>query len=250
MKTTTYIALARQATLMRKMDVIANNMANANTTSFKSDEMMFKEYLVNTRSSKHSVGDKLSFVQDVGMLRDTSEGPLTNTGDTYDVAIHKSDAYFQIETESGMRYSRNGHFRTDQDGVLVNDKGEAVMSTDDTPIIIAPNDQNISITPDGWVSSSTSGKIKQLKAVHFDNPQTLRRVGNGLYDTTADPQVEARPEMVQGMLEESNVQPVREMTNLISVTREYESTQKIIDAEGDRVRKAMQTLSGAQSAAA
>ena len=250
MENTTYIALSRQATLMRKLEVIANNMANTNTTAFKSDEMLFREFLVNTRSSKHAIGEKLSFVQDTGMLRDTQEGPMTNTGNALDVALHKSDAYFEVETESGMRYTRNGHFRTDEAGMLVDDHGNAIMDSNDRPIIFAPNEKSINITPDGSVATQTSGVIAKLKAVHFDNPQNMRRVGDGLYDTVDEALPVDRPEVVQGMLEESNVQPIKEMTSLISVTREYESNQKIIEAESDRMLKAMQVLSGAQSAAA
>ena len=250
MENTTYIALSRQATLMRKLEVIANNMANSNTTAYKSDEMLFREFLVNTRSSTHTIGEKLSFVQDTGMLRDTQEGPLTNTGNTLDVALHKSDAYFQVETESGMRYTRNGHFRTDEAGMLTDDKGNAVMDSNDRPIIFAPNEKDINITPDGSVATQTSGVIAKLKAVRFDNPQNMRRVGDGLYDSVDDPQPMDRPEIVQGMLEESNVQPVKEMSNMITVSREYESNQKIIEAENDRMMKAMQVLSGAQASAA
>ena len=248
MENTTYIATSRQAALMRKLEVIANNMANANTTAFKGDEIMFREYLVPTRSTKSPLGGNLSFVQDVGVLRDTREGPLTSTGNPLDVAIH-GDAYFEVETESGMRYTRNGHFRTDEAGMLVDDQGDAVMDSRDQPIIFAPNESRITITPDGSVATNT-GVIAKLKTVRFDNPQSMRRVGGGLYDSTDDPEDVTRPQLAQGMLEESNISPIQEMTNLISVTREYESNQKIIDAETDRIQKAMSVLSGAQSAAA
>lgn len=248
MENTTYIALSRQATLMRKLEVIANNMANTNTTAFKSDEMLFREYLINTRSSTRAMGEKLSFVQDTGMLRDTQEGPLTTTGNALDVALHKPDAYFQVETESGMRFTRNGHFRTDEGGMLVDDKGEAIMDTNNRPIIFSPNDTGINITPDGSVATKTSGVIAKLATVRFDNPQNMRRIGDGLYDSSDEPIPVDRPAIVQGMLEESNVSPVKEMTSLITVTREYESNQKIIEAENDRMLKAMQVLSGAQAA--
>jgi flagellar basal-body rod protein FlgF len=248
MENTTYIALSRQAALMRKLEVIANNMANTNTTAFKSDEMLFREYLVPTRSTKHTVGDKLSFVQDTGLLRNTQEGPLVSTGNTFDLAIH-GDSYFQVETEAGMRYTRNGHFRTDDAGMLVDSKGNAVMDSNERPIIFSPNESNITITPDGSVTTN-NGVIAKLKAVHFDNPQKMRRIGDGLYDSVDDPVTVDRPEIAQGMLEQSNVQPVMEMTNLIAVTREYESNQKIIEAESTRRQQAMQVLSGAQASAA
>ena len=248
MENTTYIALSRQAALMRKLEVISNNMANTNTTGFKSDEMLFREFLVPTRNSKSLTGEKLSFVQDTGLLRNTQEGPLTSTGNSLDFAIH-GDSFFQVETEAGMRYSRNGHFRTDEAGMLVDLQGNAVMDTNDKPIIFAPNETNITVTPDGSVTTNT-GVIGKIKAVRFDNPQNMRRIGNGLYDSPDDAQVVERPEIAQGMLEDSNVQPVVEMSHLIEVTREYESNQKIIEAENSRMLKAMQVLSGAQASAA
>jgi len=248
MEDTTYIALSRQMALTRKLEVLANNMANTNTTAYKSDEMLFREYLVPTRSTKHTVGDKVSFVQDTGLLRNTQEGPLTKTGNPLDLAIH-GDSYFQVETEAGMRYTRSGHFRTDEAGMLVDAKGDAVMDGSDRPIIFSPNETNITITPDGTVATDT-GIIAKIKSVRFDNPQNMRRIGDGLYDSVDDPIVVDRPNIVQGMLEESNVSPVMEMTNLISVTRDYESTQKIIEAESTRRQQALQVLSGAQASAA
>lgn len=246
MENTTYIAMSRQEALMRKMDVIANNMANTNTTAYKSDEMMFREYLIPTRSTKSALGTELSFVQDFGTVRDTHEGPLTKTDNPFDLAIH-GDAYFEVETQAGMRYTRAGHFRTDEAGMLVDDQGNAVMDSRDQPIIFAPNETNINITPDGSVATNT-GVIAKLKAVRFNNPQMMRRIGNGLYDSTEQAITVDRPQIMQGMLEDSNVSPVTEMTNMISVSREYESNQKIIDAETTRRQQAIAVLSGAQNA--
>lgn len=244
MENTTYIAMSRQEALMRKLDVIANNMANTNTTAFKSDEMMFREYLIPTRSTKSALGTKLSFVQDFGSVRDTHEGPLTKTDNPLDLAIH-GDSFFEVETQAGMRYTRAGHFRTDEAGMLVDDKGDAVMDSRDQPIIFAPNETNISITPDGSVATN-NGVIAKLKAVRFDNPQNMRRIGNGLYDSADDAIAVDRPQILQGMLEDSNVQPVIEMSNLVSVSREYEANQKIIDAETTRRQQAIAVLADVQ----
>ncbi len=244
MQNTMYIALSRQAALQRQLDVVANNMANTNTMGFKGEQMLFREFLVPTRSSERAMGGKLSFVQDVGVLRDTREGPLTKTDNPLDFAIH-GDGYFQIETEAGMRYSRNGHFRLDQSGMLVNSQGFAVMDDRDQPVIFAPNETRIEVSEDGTVSTE-NGRVAKLKVVKFANDQNLRSAGDTLFETTDEAEVVVRPAVIQGMMEESNVQPVVEMTRMTQILREYQGVQKMIDAEHERQLKAMQTLSSAK----
>ncbi len=240
MENTSYIALSRQNALWRQMDVIANNMANANTPAYKGEQMMFREFLVDTRSSTRTTGTKLSYVQDVGLLRDTREGPLTKTDNQLDVGIH-GDGYFQIETQAGMRYSRNGHFRLDEGGMLVNSQGFAVMDKSDNPIIFAPNETRIEIAGDGTVSTE-NGVVANLKLVRFANEQNLRKAGDSLYETTDQPEVIQRPQVVQGMMEESNVQPVMEITKMTELLRQYQAAQNMMDQEHDRTVKAIEAL--------
>lgn len=240
MENTSYIALSRQNALWRQMDVIANNMANANSPAYKGEHMMFREFLVDTRSSNRATGTKLSFVQDTGLLRDTREGPLTKTDNPLDVGIH-GDGYFQIETQAGMRYSRNGHFRLDEGGMLVNTQGFAVMDKNDNPIIFAPNETRIEIAGDGTVSTE-NGVVANLKLVRFANEQNLRNAGDSLYETTDQPEAVQRPQVVQGMMEESNVQPVVEITKMTELLRQYQAAQNMIDKEHDRTMKAIEVL--------
>ncbi len=240
MENTSYIALSRQNALWRQMDVIANNMANANTPAYKGEQMMFREFLVDTRSSTRATGTKLSFVQDMGLLRDTREGPLTKTDNPLDVGIH-GDGYFQIETQAGMRYTRNGHFLLDQSGMLVNSQGFAVMDRNDNPIIFAPNESRIEIAGDGTVSTE-NGVVANLKVVRFANQQNLRKAGDGLYETTDQAELVQRPQVVQGMMEESNVQPVVEITKMTELLRQYQAAQQMIEKEHERTMKAIETL--------
>jgi len=247
MKNTTYISLSRQAALERQMETISNNMANANTPAFKAQETMFREYLMKTRASNSLLGSKLSFVQDVGQVRDTREGPLSKTDNPLDLALH-GDGYYSVETETGMRFTRNGHFRLDEAGMLVNSQGYAVMDNRDQPIIFAPNETKITVAPDGTVSTE-NGRVATLKVVRFASEQEMRTAGEGLYETTQEPEVVARPQIVQGMMEESNVQPVTEMTHMISVLRQYESVQQMLQTESDRQSKMLQVLANVQAAA-
>ncbi|AVM75162.1 flagellar basal-body rod protein FlgF [Magnetospirillum gryphiswaldense] len=240
MENTSYIALSRQNALWRQLDVIAGNMANANTPGYKSEQMMFREYLMDTRSSDRATGKKLSYVQDIGLLRDTREGAFTKTDNPLDLALH-NDGFFQVETEAGMRYTRNGHFRLDEGGMLVNSQGAAVMDTGDNPIILAPNETRITVTPDGSVSTE-NGIVAKIKVVRFANDQDMRKIGDSLYETTQDPDTIARPSIVQGMMEESNVQPVVEITKMTEVLRQYQALQNILEKEHERQMKAMEVF--------
>jgi flagellar basal-body rod protein FlgF len=230
--------------LRRDMAVVANNMANVNTPAYKNEQMMFRTYLMQVHPANRAMGNHLAFVQDVGIFRNTSEGPLVKTGNPLDFALH-GDGFFQVQTAAGMRYTRNGHFRLDQNGIVVDSDGHAVMNTRNQPIIVAPNEQHITVASDGTVSTE-NGIIAKLKVVHFPNDQDLRPTGNSLYETTQPPETILRPEVVQGMLEQSNVKPVIEMTHLIEIMRQYESNQKIIEEEGNRRDEAMKVLSGVQ----
>ena len=240
MENTSYIALSRQNALWRQLDVIANNMANANTPGYKGEQMMFREFLVESRSSNKAIGSKLSYVQDTGVLRDTREGPLTKTDNPLDIAIH-GDGYFQIETEAGMRYTRNGHFRLDEGGMLVNSQGFALMDAGNNPIIFAPNESRISIASDGTVSTE-NGTVATMKVVRFANEQDMRKAGDNLFDTTQTPETVQRPSIVQGMMEESNVQPVVEITRMTELLRQYQSVQNMIEKEHERQLKAIETF--------
>jgi len=247
MENTSYVALSRQAALWREMEVVANNMANANTPAYKGEQMMFRDYMVKTKSDTSPFGRKVDFVQDAGVLRDTREGPMTQTKAPLDLALH-NDGYFEVDTPAGPRYSREGHFRMDETGMMVNSAGYPVVQTNGQPIIFAPNETQISVTGDGTVSTE-NGVIGKIKVVKFDNEQSLRKAGSGMYQTDAAPVTVDRPAISQGMLEESNVQPVLEITKMMDILRSYEGVQKLIENENDRQLKAMKTLSQTQQSA-
>lgn len=247
MENTSYIALSRQSALWREMEVVANNMANANTPAYKAQQMMFKDYMVNTKTDTTPFGRKVDYVQDVGVLRDTREGPMTQTQAPLDLAIH-NEGYFVVDTPSGPRYTREGHFRLDESGMMVNTAGFPIMQTTGQPIVFAPNESQITITGDGTVSTE-NGVIGKIRVVAFDNEQTLQNAGSGMYMTNSQPNEIARPSIVQGMLEQSNVQPVIETTKMMDILRNYEGIQKLIDGENDRQSTAMKILSQTQQSA-
>ena len=246
MENTSYVSLSSQTALWRQMEVVANNMANANTPAYKAEEPMFSEHMVKTKSDASPFGRKVSFVRDLGMLRDTSEGPLTDTGNKFDLAV-SGDGYFTLDTPAGPRYTREGHFRLDESGMVVSAAGYPVLQQNDQPIIIAPNESDITVAADGSISTE-NGSIGKVKLVKFDNEQDLHKAGNGTYETSEDPAPVEKPVIMQGMLEQSNVQPITEMTKMMQVLRTYEGVQNMLMNEQERQMKAMPILSQSQQA--
>jgi flagellar basal-body rod protein FlgF len=248
MENTSYIALSRQSALWREMEVVANNMANTNTPSYKAEQVMFRDFMVKTKTDSTPFGRKVDFVQDAGLLRDTREGPMSQTGAPLDISIH-NEGYFVVDTPSGPRYSREGHFRLDETGMVVNSAGYPLMQTSGQPIVFAPNETQITVSGDGTVSTE-NGTIGQIRVVKFGNEQNLQNAGSGMFMTNDTPTNIDRPQLVQGMLEQSNVQPVTEMTNMMTILRNYEGVQKLIDEESTRQQQALKILSQTQSQSA
>jgi len=231
-----YIALSRQMTLRRQMDVVANNMANLNTPAFKGQSMLFVEYLETSDS-----GEKMSFVQDIALVRDLNEGQLMATENQLDVAI-VGEGYFEIGTPVGPRYTRNGVFQLNADGELVTKSGAQVLGDGGNPINLPPNSRDVTITRDGTVSTD-QGPAGRLRVVRFENEQAMIKTSEGLYDArNQDPQPAEDAEVFQGMIEGSNVQGIFELTKMIETVRSYSSTGKMVNDEHERQRRAIQSL--------
>ena len=241
MENTAYIALSRQAGLRRNMDVIANNLANMNTTGFKLDRLMFIDHLVKTKGGDTAGGDRLAYSRDISTYRDTGEGEMQSTGNPLDTAI-RGTGYFVLENDNGdTRYSRNGRFRLNEDGKLVNQLGMTVVSEAGQPFFFAPEDKQITIARDGTVSTE-NGDLGRLKIVRFDNEQQLRETESGLYQTDQAAQDVEQRDVVQGMLEGSNVEAVVELTRMIEVQRAYESVKALLDREDERLKRVVREL--------
>jgi flagellar basal-body rod protein FlgF len=244
MENTSLIALSRQGTLRRQMNVVAHNIANMNTTGFKGEKMLFIQHLVKSPGGNRISGDQLAFVRDIATVRDISEGPLEKTGNPLDLAV-RGEGYFVVETEGGERYSRSGRFHLDEEGQLVTERGHSVLSESGQPFFFSTDDKDISISRDGTVATE-NGELGRISIVEFENPQNLRVTAGGLYETNEQPNEVDSPDVVQGMLEGSNVEPIIELTRMMEVSRSYQSANKFIEREDERMKKIARELAGSE----
>lgn len=240
MENLSYIGLSQQMALYHQMEVVANNIANMNTPGFKSQDVLFKEYLNNTSQKD----EKISQVQDYGTYRDTKQGSLTQTSNKLDVAV-QGDGYFVVQTAQGMRYTRNGSFSLDSNGNIVTQAGDQVQSASGGPITIPQGTAQITIMKDGEVATEL-GTIGSIKLVKFADEQALVATGGGLYDAQGAPeQPISNPQMLQGFLESSNVQPITEMNKMIQISRMYQAVQHMLLTDHDDARTMIQKLTTA-----
>ena len=246
MESTSIIALSSQAALRRQMDIVAHNIANMNTTAFKGEKMMFIEHVVKSRGGERILGDQVTYVRDIATVRDVAEGSVIKTGNPLDLAI-RGQGYFVVETEGGERYTRNGRFQLDDTGQLVNNEGFPVLSEGGQPFFLSPEDNEITISRDGTISTE-NGELGRFRVVGFENDQELEALADGLYTTAADPDDVERPEVVQGMLEGSNVNAIIELTRMIEVHRAYEGVKHLMDREDDRLQKVSREIAATEQA--
>lgn len=235
MENTGYVALSYAVGLERKMDLVANNIANIDTSGYKSSHILFNEHLVKLQKQS-----PLSMVNDYGNYRNTSAGPIQVTGNPLDVAL-EGNGFLAVMTDTGEKYTRNGAFRLDVQGQLVTSAGDRVVDGGGKPIIVPPDAGHITITPEGTISTD-QGEIGAFKIVRFDNQQLMTPVGNNLFTTEQPAVADETTKITQGALEGSNVNSVMEMTNMIEVMRKYQSVARLLQNEHDSQINMIQKL--------
>lgn len=234
------IGLSRQIALQRQMDVVANNMANLNTTGFKAERMLFEEYKMPVASDRDfSFPDQsLSYTDDWATVHDLSSGPLLDTGNPLDVAL-QGKGFLVAQTPDGERYTKAGSLGISPDGTLVDPSGNPILGNAG-PIDFDATETDISISADGTISSS-AGVKGTLRIVEFADPQTVERFGNNLW-TGGTPVPATATTVVQGSIEQSNASGILEMSDMIRVQRAYESVASLLQKQDDQRRTAIQKL--------
>jgi flagellar basal-body rod protein FlgF len=235
------VAMSRQVTLERQMDVVANNIANLGTAGFKANSSVFGEFL-NTVAQENDfppADAPVHFVFDRTAYKNLGQGPVQQTGNPLDVAI-SGDGFLSVQTAAGERYTRNGGFMINAAGQLVTVDG-AIVNGDNGPIVFQANDRNISISADGRIGvleglTNTETQRGKLKLVTFAQPQRLQNEGANQFSAPAG--LAAQPAsaavtVIQGAVEGSNVSGVREMTRMIEINRTYSLIAAIMQTQGD-----------------
>jgi flagellar basal-body rod protein FlgF len=240
-----YVGLSRQITLRHELDIVANNIANADTTGFKVESL-----LVKTEPKAPAVtldGPKpVKFVIDTGVARDFGQGTIRSTGSPLDLAI-EGQAFFKITTPDGERYTRDGHFRLDDTGKLTTQNGQPVADAGGAELLVDMEKGPIAIAADGTVSQGIE-QVGKIGVVRFDSLSVLEKTGDNLYRNTSNQQAQAAPDarIHQGMLEGSNVNAITQITKMLEVTRAYESMAKMMDSTATLSRDSISRLGKAQ----
>lgn len=255
-----YTAGAGMITETKRTDTIANNLANANTTGYKRDDAINREFapmLIRriddskmqndvTSFKGFSVGGNAPVVGTLGLgsyideiATDHTQGGFQTTGNPFDLAI-AGDGYFAIQTPAGVRYTRDGNFYKSAAGQLQTVNGQAVLDNQGQPIMIPAGATQIAIGAKGEVLADNQ-QIATLQFVGFGpDRRALLKEGNNLYYPQAGAQaVPATGEIQQGMLETSNTNVVSEMVNLINNYRIYEAGSKAVTTQDSLLDKSV-----------
>ncbi len=255
-----WVPLSGQIAQQRKVETIANNIANANTAGFKKDRLAFKEHLTALNKQGEiidlprkewspddfyrSQGGENAFVRVDGSYTNFQQGALNPTGNPLDMALF-GKGFFEVLTPSGIRFTRKGVFNLNKNGELVTESGFkllAPISSDNTDaenndnaienrIIKLPPGQKISITKQGDIFSK-DGLVNKISVIEFKDANALRKQGNNLFINNADENIvrnNVGTTVNQGFIEGSNVNAVKEMSELINAHRHFENIQKAIN---------------------
>jgi len=242
---------------LTRLDVVSNNIANAVTNGYYRDRVVdesFPDLLLNRvgggslqglsprlnpAAAPAPVGTLGTGMLTAGIERDLTPQPVHETGNPLDLAAAEG-VYFVVQTPDGPRYTRQGQFTLNPEGSLVTGEGHPVLGQDG-PIKVPPDAGDVTVDSEGRVSCGDQ-TLGRLLAVGFATPGELVRQGSSLLMETAasgPPQAAAEPGVRQGALSGSNVQPVLEMVGLITVLRNYETGQRLITAQDETLRQAV-----------
>jgi flagellar basal-body rod protein FlgF len=235
MESSGYTTLTRQVGLMREMQLVANNIANASTTGFRREGMAFSEHIKRLEE-----GPSLSMANGNARHIDLTQAGLSQTGGTFDFAI-QGDGFFQIETPNGLRLTRAGSFTPNADGELVTPDGYRVMDEGGGAVFIPPDAAQISLAQDGTLSADGES-LTRMGLWQPVDPLRLTHEGGTLFASPAGLEPAEGGVLLQGFIEESNVNPIAEVSRMIEVQRAYEMGQGLLDREDDRVRSVIRTL--------
>jgi flagellar basal-body rod protein FlgF len=232
-----YVALSAQVALQKRMETLANNVANANTVGFRGEHTKFESVLSDAAS------ESVAFASSGDTYIKRDAGPLIRTDDPLDIAV-RGDAWLAIQTPSGTVYTRDGRMQITAQGDLQSIDGYPILDVGGAPISVDPNGGPLEIAPDGMITQ----KNQQLSAVGLfmiDDKAKLTRFENSgvIPDTPASPALDfSRVGVAQGYVEGANVNPMLEMSQLILVSRSFEAVSNSINQSEGSLDEAIKAL--------
>ncbi|WP_170575318.1 flagellar hook-basal body complex protein [Ruegeria atlantica] len=232
---TAYVTLSRQSGLMNEMRLVANNIANANTTGYRAQGLVFSEFVRDMPGNP-----SLSMSRAEARNTSLQQGVLTETGGQFDFAI-EGDGFFMVETPSGNRLTRAGAFSPSADGDLVTMDSHRVLDSNGAPVFIPPDAASIDVGSDGTLSIEGQ-LLGQIGVYRVADPSTLVREGSTQFRAEGEIDPVENPVVVHRFLEGSNVNAVHQVTRLVEIQRAYELGQSFLETEDERLRGALKAL--------
>jgi flagellar basal-body rod protein FlgF len=236
-----YVALSSQIALERRLTTIADNLANMNTVGFRATQLKFDDVLTNAD------GAKVSYVNEGQEYISTQNGGLLQTKNPLDFAT-KGDTWFSIETPSGNAITRDGRFSMLETGALVTIEGYPVLDAGGGQITLNPNAGPPEMSQDGTLYQNGQ-PIAALGILEADVGPNFIRAGNSAIIPTTQPQAvvdRTGAGVVQGYLEQANINPIQQMTNMITVSRAFEQVTQLMRDSETSLSDAIKTLGGAR----
>jgi len=240
MENTTYVGISGQLSLARRLETIANNIANVNTPGFRAEALKFST-LVSPQAETQ--GSKVQFATNGKSYISLERGPVTQTGNALDVAV-KGDSYLALQTPNGTVYTRDGRMQMTAEGGLVSVLGYPILDNGGAPISLEPQSGPPRISEDGNIYQNNV-QVGSLGLFQFQAGSRLAYGPNSsLVPDRAPIPVIDDPQngVMQGYIENSNVNGVVEMTRLIDVSRAFERVEAMLRSQNDMSSKAIETL--------
>ncbi len=237
MQTTLPVALSGQLAMEKRLDTIANNLANSQTVGFRAEEVKFESILSRTAS------ENVAFASGGERYLSTRSGQMINTGNGMDMAVN-GDAFFAIQSPNGPVYTRDGRMQMLNTGELVTVNGEAFLDVGGAPLLIDPAAGPVQIARDGMITQNNV-QVGAVGLFAMPPGALLQRAGTSgvLPDRAAQPVVDfENVSVIQGFVESSNVNPILEMTRLIEVQRAFEQAANLIQTSENSLNTAVTQL--------
>lgn len=236
MDNATYAMISKQISSLERLDVIANNVANANSAGYKSDQLMFKEYM------HRDVKDNFAISASKETFTDFTSGPMKATGNSMDLAIN-GPGFFMVSTTGGIKYTRAGSLRVRGDGVLIVSGSNApILSSDGQEIVLEVEDKEFEVLADGTLRINGETRAK-IGIVEFEDLHTIRKEGASLFSSSALGSESTGSVIIQGMLEDSNVNAVMQLAILAQLERDVAQGANLLNESYAMQRNAFKIYS-------